>query len=60
MEHIPELEHHCNSWVITRKSDGRVVGEFYERANVAMFDPEKVVIETAVVYLARINQEAKQ
>lgn len=60
MNHIPELEHHCGSWVITRKSDGRVVGEFFDRENVSMFDPEKVLIETAAAYLARINEEAQK
>lgn len=57
---IPELPHGCNSWVITRKSDGQVIGEFYKRATVERFNPETVIIETAVQYLARLNAEAKQ
>lgn len=55
MRHIPELEHHCNSWVVTRKADGQVIGEFFNRKNVEQFNPEKVTIETTLQYLCRIN-----
>lgn len=54
---VPELEHHCGSWVVTRRSTGEVIGEFFVRANVGRFDPEKVLIETAVQYLARVNRQ---
>ncbi len=53
---IPELEHHCGSWVATRRETNEVIGEFYVRANVEKFDPKKVLIETAAQYLARINK----
>lgn len=52
---IPDLEPHCGSWIVTRKADSAVIGEFFSRANVERFDPAKVVIETAQQYLARIN-----
>lgn len=55
MTHIPPLEHHCNSWVVTRKATGEVIGEFYNRRNVEKFNPEKVTIQTAAQYLASLK-----
>lgn len=55
MSPIPELPHHCNSWIVTRKSDSQVIGEFYERSSVERFNPDKVRIETAVTYLASLG-----
>lgn len=54
---IPELEHHCGSWVVSRKSTGEVIGEFYERSNVEKFNPATCLIETALQYLYRLNRE---
>ncbi|WP_186107301.1 hypothetical protein [Burkholderia gladioli] len=59
MDHIPPLEPHCGSWTVSRKSDGEVIGEFFERRNVEMFNPEKVLIETTLQYLVRINRTAR-
>lgn len=56
MSHIPSLPHHCNSWVVTRKADGTVIGEFFNRKNIERFNPEKVLIQTADVYLAGLNK----
>ena len=50
---------YSKSWVITEKSTGEVVGEFYLESLVEMFDEEKVIIETAYQYLTRINKEIK-
>ncbi len=47
------------SWVVTRRSDGHVIGEFFDRKNVNKFDPKKVRIETAAEYLGRINAAIK-
>lgn len=55
MSHIPKLPHGCNSWVVTRKADGRVIGEFYNRKNIERFNPEKVLIQTTAEYLANLN-----
>lgn len=57
---IPNLPPHCNSWIVTRKADGQVIGEFYNRKNIERFNPEKVLIQTADVYLASLNQKEKQ
>jgi hypothetical protein len=44
-----------SSWVVSRKSDGAVIGEFFDYRNVCKFDPSKVVIESSYVYLCRLN-----
>ena len=44
-----------SSWVITRKTTGEVIGEFFDRRNVDKFDPAKCLIETAHEYLCQIN-----
>ena len=59
-DHIPPLGQHCNSWVITRRIGGYVVGEFYNRKLVACFDPAKVIVETAAQYLGRMNAKIKE
>ncbi len=56
MSHIPDLPHHCNSWVVTRKADGEVIGEFFNRNNIERFNPEKVLIQTTDVYLAGLSK----
>lgn len=58
--HIPELEAHCGSWVVSRKATGEVIGEFFNRASVARFSGETCVAETAQQYLARINRSTKR
>lgn len=52
---VPDLPPHCGSWIVTRRSSGEVIGEFYDRANVAHFNPATCLIETADRYLGRIN-----
>lgn len=49
-----------NSWIMTRKATGEVIGEFYNINNVKKFNPEKVLIETAYTYLCRISKEIKE
>jgi hypothetical protein len=60
--HIPELERHCGSWVVTDRQTGKVIGEFYRRRTVelcAEFCPNSLLIETAAQYLGRINGEIR-
>jgi hypothetical protein len=52
---IPDLVHNCNSWVVTRNSDGQIIGEFFNKRNVEKFDLNKVTVELTSEYLARIN-----
>lgn len=53
--HIPPLDGTCNSWILTDKRDGKVIGEFWNKNTVARFNPEVVLIETASEYLAKFN-----
>ena len=48
-----------NSWVVTRRDTGTVVGEFYDARIVERFNPEKALVETAHAYLCRINAALK-
>jgi hypothetical protein len=59
-EPIPELERWCGSWVVSRKSTGDVIGEFFDRRSVERFNPQTCIIETAQQYLARINKREEQ
>lgn len=56
--HIPELRPWEGSWIVSRRDTGEVVGEFFSRQHVAMFNPDRVIIETAGAYLARLNPKA--
>ena len=52
---VPPLDRWSGSWVVTRRSDGKVIGEFYDRRNVERFNSTKVVVETAHQYLVRVR-----
>jgi hypothetical protein len=56
---IPELNDGSGSWIVSRRDTGEVVGEFFARQHVEMFNPDKVTIETARRYLERVNAEIK-
>ncbi|MDU8350993.1 hypothetical protein RYA05_03680 [Pseudomonas syringae pv. actinidiae] len=58
--HVPDLEHHCGSWIATRKASGEVIGEFFSRSNVERFNPETVLVETTATYLGRLNATIKE
>ena len=57
---IPKLERHCGSWIITRKGDATVIGEFFDRRTVERFNPDTCLIETAAQYLGRLNSNLRQ
>lgn len=56
---IPKLDHFSGSWVVTRKADGSVIGEFYNSDNVRLFNLNTCRIETTLQYLNRINRETR-
>lgn len=56
---IPELEPQCGSWVVIRKADGAVVGEFFNRKTVECINQEKYEVLTALQHLARLNRDAE-
>ena len=51
---IPDLEHGCGSWIVVRKN-GEVIGEFYDRQNVAKFNPATCIVFTAMQWLCAVN-----
>ena len=55
---IPELERHCNSWVVSRIADGSVIGEFFydQKHTILRFNPATCRVETYLQYLARIRR----
>lgn len=55
--HIPPLEPHCGSWMVTRRATGEVIGEFTNRREVARFNPAVCLVETTAQYLGRINRQ---
>ncbi len=57
--HVPNLDRHSGSWIVTRIKDGKVIGEFFTRRNVERFDPKKTLVETAYQYLGRVNADIK-
>lgn len=57
--HIPELNDGSGSWIVTRKSTGEPVGEFYDRKSVERFDPSKVDVKTAMQHLKGLNSKIK-
>lgn len=55
---IPELEHHCGSWVMTSPT-GRVY-ESFNRRNVEKAHAAGWKVETAAQYLGRLNKEIRE
>jgi hypothetical protein len=50
----------CNSWIITRTSDGRAIFETYSAAVAAKVNRDAYTVETAWEYLARINRTIRE
>ncbi len=55
----PDLEPHCGSWVLSQ--DGETVCETFSRkiADIAA-DSGKFTVETAAVYLGRLNRNIRE
>ncbi|MNE14257.1 hypothetical protein D3C81_1720140 [compost metagenome] len=56
MIHIPDLPHHCNSWIVIEKATGKAVCETWNREYLKCFDSDKVEIKTAADHLASLNK----
>lgn len=50
---IPELEHHCGSWVIVNRHTGKAVMETFNRKTAEAINQTKYEVLTALQYLAR-------
>ena len=59
MANVPELEHNCNSWIVTRKSDGVAILETFERTVAEAINQEKYEVWTALSYLQNLNKKIK-
>ena len=56
---IPELEHHCGSWIICDKETGAAVFETFSRRTAERVNQTKYSVETAAQYLARFNRSVR-
>lgn len=59
-DYIPALPPGCGSWVVVSRETGKAIGEYFERRSLRRFDPDKVHILTALAWLQRVNEEARQ
>ena len=57
MINVPDLPHHCNSWVVVELKTGKAVCETWNREYLQCFDPEKVEIKTTADHLASLNEK---
>ena len=53
---IPELEHHCGSWIIVSKATGAAVLETFERSTAERVNQQAYIVMTAARYLASLNR----
>jgi len=52
---IPELEHHCGSWIVVRRSTGEAVLETFERRTAEAINQDLYEVRTAAQHLASLN-----
>jgi hypothetical protein len=50
----------CNSWIITRTSDGRAIFETFSEKVADRINRDVYTVETAWEYLARINRAVRE
>lgn len=50
----------CNSWIITRTSDGLAIFETYSATVADRINRDVYTVETAWEYLARINRTIRE
>ena len=56
---IPELEHHCGSWIAVSRATGAPVLETFERRTALAINQGKYEVLTALQWLHRFNQSIK-
>ena len=56
MQTIPELEHHCGSWIAVSRATGKAVAEIFERRNVERVNLDRYEIQTALQWLVNLNK----
>jgi hypothetical protein len=60
MNTIPELEHHCGSWIAINRATGQAVAEIFERRNAERLNFAKYELQTAAQWLANLNSGGTQ
>lgn len=55
---IPELEHHCGSWIAVNRETGQAVAEIFERANAERVNFDRYELQTTAQWLASLNGDA--
>lgn len=56
---VPNLEHHCGSWVAVSRATGRPVFETFERATAEAINQAAYEVLTAAQWLVRLNREIR-
>lgn len=53
---VPELEHHCGSWIVVNRGTNDAVIEIFTRSIAEKVNTVKYEVLTALQYLARLNR----
>lgn len=53
---VPELEHHCGSWIIVSKETGAAVLETFQKSVAEKINTAKYEVLTALQYLMGLNK----
>ena len=56
---IPELEHHCGSWIVVSRATDKAVTEIFERRNAERLNFDKYELQTAAQWLANLTTNRK-
>ena len=60
MATIPELEHHCGSWIVVSRVTGKPVLETFSKAVAEAVNQEGYEVLTALQWLCRFNQAERR
>ena len=59
MTQVPELEHHCGSWIVTDRTTGVAIYETWKRSVAEKINQDKYHVWTALGYLASLASNIK-
>ena len=54
MSAVPNLEHHCGSWVVVDRATGQSVLETFDRKTAEAINQDRYQVLTALQYLAAL------
>lgn len=58
MANVPELPHHCNSWIVVNRETGDAVAELWSRELAEKVNAAKYEVKTAAEHLGGLNRPA--